>query len=361
MRGIAAFPDRRKPEFAEIPEPSPPGPTEVLCRTLKLGICGTDREILQSAKPWKPPAAEFLILGHECLARVESVGEEVARLRPGDLVVPTVRRGPVGAEHRIDMQSFGNYTERGIVQLHGFSVPLWVDDERYLYRIDSPELAEVAVFTEPLAVAEKGVNEALALQRARLGEEAWTEPPPRVLVTGLGPIAFAGVLACLARGWEVTLYGRDEPDTFRAALGQQLGAHYLSAAEANFAPSDVEETGYDFILECTGSDALTVRVSGLLASRGVMVWLGAARVPQPADHNVARMMRDAVVRNHLHVGCVNAAPRDFRYALDHLEYFLQSQPENLRQLLTAHLSPEESLWHYHNREPQGIKTVLVYD
>ena len=53
----------------------PPAPAagEALCRTLELGICGTDREILHSAAPWTPVGEAHLILGHECLARIEDV------------------------------------------------------------------------------------------------------------------------------------------------------------------------------------------------------------------------------------------------------------------------------------------------
>ena len=92
MRGVASFPKSSVPRFVELAEPAEPGERQVLCRTLELGICGTDRDILASAQPWIAPGAEFLVLGHECLARIEAVGPGVASLRPADLVVPLVRR-----------------------------------------------------------------------------------------------------------------------------------------------------------------------------------------------------------------------------------------------------------------------------
>ena len=68
---------------------------------------------------------------------------------------------------------------------------------------------DVAVLAEPLAVSEKGMNEAHLLTRSRLGEDAWSESaPPRVLVTGMGPIGFTAVLAAIARGWPATMIGR---------------------------------------------------------------------------------------------------------------------------------------------------------
>ena len=69
---IAARVGSTVPELVKIPCPQPPeigGCDDILCRTLELGVCGTDREILHSANPWTPPESPFLVLGHECIAR----------------------------------------------------------------------------------------------------------------------------------------------------------------------------------------------------------------------------------------------------------------------------------------------------
>lgn len=337
----------------------------MLCETLELGVCGTDREILLSQQPLVPPGEPQLILGHECLARIVAIGSEVTDWRVGDLAVPAVRRALATAHvspevaGRPDLLAFGQYVERGIVWLHGFSTRYWLDQPEHLYRVD-PELAPWAVLAEPLTCSEKGVNEALAVQRGRLGPACWQDPPPRVLVTGMGPIGFSAVLACICRGWPTTLYGRDRPDSFRAELAQAFGARYLAEEEADFALADVERDGFDLILECTGSDEVLVRVSQSLASRGVLVWLGSSRRPRPLSLNVAQMMRHGVLRNHVHLGAVNAAPRDFHHALEHLDQLRSTHAAALGSLITARVPPEESLWHYEHRQPQGIKTVVEF-
>jgi hypothetical protein len=56
---------------------------------------------------------------------------------------------------------------------------------------------------------------------------------------------------------------------------------------------------------------------------------------------------------------VNAAPRDFHDALKHLDQLRLQCPEALSALITARVSPDEALWHYEHRQPQGIKTVVV--
>lgn len=361
MLAICAVTGSPLPRLIKVAEPSAPGRGELVCETLELGVCGTDREILHSQAPHLPPGEPHLILGHECLARVVAVGEGVDVLRVGDLVVPVVRRAdhPTTklARERPDMLAFGQFVERGIYLAHGFSPRYWLDRPEHLLRVD-PALAPVAVFAEPLSVCEKAVNEALLLQRARVAAQWWSEPPPRVLVTGLGPIAFAGVIAAVARGWPVTVLGRDADTTFRAQLMQRFGAHYTSDAQ-HLARDDIEATGFDLLLECTGSDEVMVSAAQGVRSLGIIVWLGSTRSPQPRALDVSRLMRDGILRNHLHLGTVNSALRDFQDALAHLAQLQQTHAAELAALFTARVPMKDALWHYENREPQGIKTVVI--
>lgn len=360
LSAIAAFPGSTLPQIVSVTEPQSPGPGEVLCRTLELGVCGTDREILHSANPWVPPGEPFLVLGHECLGEVIAAGPGVTEYRAGDLVVPAVRRPKPGERRRLDYLPLGKFTERGIWSEHGFSMPRWLDRPEHLYRVP-PAIASLAVFAEPLAVAEKGANEAATLQAARLGADDWKDSPPRVLVTGMGPIGFAAVIAAVARDWPVSMVGRDQPDSFRAKLAQELGATYVPTEKMTWEPADVEQDGFDLCLECTGSDDIMLQAAASLRSCGIMVWLGSTRLPQPVSHNVAKLMRDGLIRNHLHIGTVNAAPRDFHDALAHLAQLQRTHTRQLASLFTARVKLADSLWHYEHRQPQGIKTVVMME
>ena len=357
------------PELAEVPRPDAAalGDDDVLCRTLELGICGTDREILQSAQPCTPPSCDYLVLGHECLARVEAVGANVTAWKVGDLVTPTVRRGLPSATRRPDFLPLGEFVERGIWSEHGFSAPWWLDKPQHLFGVPE-EIRDIGVFTEPLAVVEKGVNEAQLLQRARLGKETWQDHRPRVLVTGMGPIGFAGVIAAVCHGWEVTMFGRDTRDSRRATLTERFGASYQPSQAWSFAMEDVEREGFDLVLECTGSDEVMVDAAQALRSCGVMVWLGSTRRPAPlrtgdgaVGPSVARMMRQGLLRNHLHVASVNAAPRDFRQALEHLAKLQHTHAAELKSLITSRVALSDSLSHFERRQAQGIKAVVTYD
>jgi threonine dehydrogenase-like Zn-dependent dehydrogenase len=284
----------------------------------------------------------------------------VRELAVGQLVVPTVRRPSTDLALRVDLLPMGTYTECGIVEQHGFSQLRWLERPEFLYVIEE-DLAEVAVFAEPLAVTEKACNEALLVQQGRFGERMWTDPLPRVLVTGLGPIAFAGVISALSRGWPTTVVGRDRDNTYRAKLMQRLGAKYSKQEQIDLTPDDVERHGFDLILECTGSDDVLLEASNALAARGVAVWLGSSRRPEPVPHNVARLMRNGLIRNHIHLGSVNAAPRDFLDALAHLRQFRRSHPSELAALFTTRVTPDSSLPHFESRTPQGIKVVVMYE
>jgi threonine dehydrogenase-like Zn-dependent dehydrogenase len=141
---------------------------------------------------------------------------------------------------------------------------------------------------------------------------------------------------------------------------EKLGGKYQALELATQPLADVEREGFDLLLECTGSDEVLVAAARLVRSCGVIVWLGSNRVPQAATLNVQRLMREGLLRNHIHLGSVNAAARDFRDALAHLLQLSSSRRAELSALITARVRPEDSLWHYEHRQPQGIKTVLMY-
>lgn len=98
-----------------------------------------------------------------------------------------------------------------------------------------------------------------------------------------------------------------------------------------------------------------------LRARGVMVWLGSTRRPAPEPRNVQRLMRDGILRNHLHLATVNSAPRDFVDALSHLAELLTRYPQSLRKLITHRVELRDALPHYTERIPQGIKTIVGFE
>ncbi|HXX94202.1 MAG TPA: alcohol dehydrogenase catalytic domain-containing protein, partial [Planctomycetota bacterium] len=133
MKAIGVAQAKREIHLVDHPEPALTAPDEVKLRMLDIGVCGTDREICAFQYGTPPPGSDYIVLGHESLGEVVEVGKAVSRVKPGDLVVPTVRRPcshATCASCRHDRQDFcftGDYTERGITKLHGYMTEFVVD------------------------------------------------------------------------------------------------------------------------------------------------------------------------------------------------------------------------------------------
>src|SRR5437763_1699342 len=73
----------RKPEWTEVPEPELAGPGEALVRPLAVALCDLDQPIIRGDVPAQTPMA----LGHEGVAEVVAVGEDVGGVAVGDRVI----------------------------------------------------------------------------------------------------------------------------------------------------------------------------------------------------------------------------------------------------------------------------------
>ncbi|HEY8743685.1 MAG TPA: alcohol dehydrogenase catalytic domain-containing protein, partial [Chloroflexota bacterium] len=69
----------------EVPEPVP-GPSDVLVRVLRTGICGTDLHIYNWDAWSRATIRTPLVIGHEFAGEVVAVGANVDSVRPGELV-----------------------------------------------------------------------------------------------------------------------------------------------------------------------------------------------------------------------------------------------------------------------------------
>jgi len=162
MKAVAVVPGKRQVELIEQEPPRLAAPTQVRLRMLEVGVCGTDREICAFQYGTPPAGSEHLVIGHESLGQVVEVGPAVTRLKQGDLVVTMVRRPCAHAECvacRAGRQDFcftGDFSERGIKNLHGFMTETVVDEERYMHLVPAA-LREMAVLVEPLTIAEKAI------------------------------------------------------------------------------------------------------------------------------------------------------------------------------------------------------------
>ena len=198
MKAIAIVPGTAGSRLVERPEPSITTQDEIKIRIIRVGICGTDREEVSGGRADAPDGQKELVIGHEMFGQVVGVGSSVARVKPGDYAVFTVRRGCGECAscmmNRADMCQTGRYRERGIRGLDGYQTEFVVDREQYIVQVPA-ELEPVGVLMEPLSVVEKAIDEALRVQTVRCPDAAtipdWLHGR-RCLVAGLGPGGPAG-------------------------------------------------------------------------------------------------------------------------------------------------------------------------
>ena len=222
MRALTVIPlQAGSAAVVDMPEPEP-GPGELLVDGIALGVCGTDREIMDGDYGWAPPGAERLVLGHESLGRVREApdGSDFA---PGDLVVGVVRRPdpepcPACARGEFDFCRNGRYTERGIKELHGYGSERWTVEADYAVKLD-PSLEPVGMLMEPTTILAKAWD-----QIERIGARAYFAPE-RVLVTGAGPIGLLAAMLGAQRGLEVHVLDRATEGP-KPQLVADLGGHY---------------------------------------------------------------------------------------------------------------------------------------
>ena len=233
MKAVAVFPADRRFDVIEHPEPQVASETDVKLRMLDVGICGTDKEIVSFQYGTPPAGSPYLIIGHESLGEVVEAGSGVTRVKPGDLVVATVRRPcTVAGMHacRADRPDFcytSQYTERGIQQRHGYMTEFVVEQERYLNPVPRG-LRDVAVLVEPLTIAEKGISQLWQIQQ-RLPWASLTDrgQPPgdgrNALVLGGGPVGLLGAMKLVLEGFDTTVYSRTPSDGRSGGAG---GRHW---------------------------------------------------------------------------------------------------------------------------------------
>src|SRR5687768_180335 len=169
MRAVGVSPSRKEVQLVDHQTPHISSDHHVKIRSLEVGICGTDKEICHFVYGSPPEGYDYLVIGHESLGEVVEVGTKVRILKPGDLVVPSVRR-PCTHDHctpcQADLQDFcstGDFTERGIKMTHGFMTEYYVDAEKYFTSVPA-SLRDVAVLVEPLTVAEKALAQVWQVQ-----------------------------------------------------------------------------------------------------------------------------------------------------------------------------------------------------
>jgi len=368
MKAVAVFPSQRKVRVIDHPEPKLTSTTQAKMRILDVGVCGTDREIVSFQYGTPPEGSDYLIIGHESLSEVVEAGSQVSTVKPGDLVVMTVRRPcphPNCVACRQGRQDFcytGDFTERGIKQNHGYMTEFVVEEERYLNPVPH-ELRDIAVLVEPLTIAEKSLEELWMVQR-RL---PWDCPdgsgksPARcrkAVVLGAGPVGILGALAMKVEGFEVSIYSRSPNHEEKNPILDAVDIPYI-AAETHSTEEMAKIAGpIDVVYEATGASGVAFDVLKHLGPNAVFVFTGVPGRKAPIPVDTDQIMRSMVLNNQLVLGSVNAPPQAFQSAIRHLGVFKQRWPAAISSVITGRFPIEQALDALQN-QPGSIKNVIA--
>jgi threonine dehydrogenase-like Zn-dependent dehydrogenase len=349
MRALTVVPGvANSAQLVDIPEP-PASDGAVLVRTLALGVCGTDREIVAGDYGWAPPGEKRLVIGHESLGLVEEAPAGCG-FKPGDLVVGIVRRPdpvpcPSCAVGEWDMCRNGRYTERGIKERNGYGADYFRIEPDFLIKLD-PALGGNGVLTEPTSIVAKAWD-----HTERIGRRSRAWNPKTLLVTGAGPIGLLAAMIGAQRGLEVHVLDHHESEDKKIIL-RELGASFHLGSM-----TDLQGLKPDILMECTGAPSVVRDALGRTASGGIVCLVGVSAPGQDLEVDIGWVNRAMVLENDTVFGSVNANRQHYESAVAAL---LRADPTWLARLITRRVPVEQ--WSLSlQRQPDDIKVVVDFN
>ena len=346
MRAVTIEPGLAGSLQLETVTDPPPAEGGLLARTLAVGICGTDRELISGQYGEAPPGSRRLILGHESLASIVEAPPD-SGFNVGDLIVGIVRHpDPVPclncAAGEWDMCRNGLYTERGIKQAHGFAADQFRTTPDFAVRVDRG-LGFSGVLLEPASVVAKAWEQVEYIgRRAR-----WQ--PRQILVTGAGTVGLMAALLAIQRGLEVHVLGRADSG-LRPELVRALGGtyHFGPLSGLGFAP--------DVIIECTGAAELIVETLTHTMRGGIVCLTGLSNGQHRIPLDVNCLNRTLVLENDVVLGSVNANRRHYDLAATALA---RADRSWLEHIITRRV-PINRWQEAYEKRRGDIKTVLDF-
>jgi threonine dehydrogenase-like Zn-dependent dehydrogenase len=319
----------------------------ILVRTLAIGVCGTDREIVCGHFGQAPPGEDRLVIGHESLGVVQAAPAGCG-IEAGDVVVGIVRRPdpvpcPSCAAGEWDMCSNGRYTERGIKERHGFGADFFRIEPEFAVKLD-PSLGTMGVLLEPASVVAKAWD-----HTERIGRRARSWRPKTLLVTGAGAVGLLAALMGAQRGLDIHVLDHHE-HAAKDKLIRQLGGTYHTGPVADLRLQP------DIVMECSGAPTVVRDVLGNTAASGIVCLVGITEPGHAFDVDLGALNRTLVLDNSTVFGTVNANRRHYDMAAEALR---QVDKSWLDALITRR-EPVEHWTRSLRRRPDDIKVVVDF-
>lgn len=354
MRAVAVRRGESEPSVLDIDRPEPKS-GEVLVRTLRVGIDGTDHEVIKGTHGGYPDGEEYHVLGHEAIGVVEDA--RGTGLERGQLVVPTVRR-PAGETNEynergeLDMAPESAYVERGIVGAHGYMMEYFTSAPEFLVPIPDT-LAEAGFLVEPISNSEK------ALEMAAASRSVFEWQSESAIVLGNGPLGLLTLAMFNRDEWPFErtycLGRRDRPDPTIDVI-ERLGATYVDSRKTPVSDLPTAHESMDLVYEATGYAKHPFETIDALAPGGVGVLLG---VPDSWAFEVdgGRLHRELVLENKALVGSVNSGVPHFESAVETLGAY----PDWFTDAIVTHVYEPTAVGDAFETGDDRIKVVVEFD
>jgi L-gulonate 5-dehydrogenase len=253
-------------EAHEVAGPEQPGPGEVLLRTVRAGICGSDLHILHGSNPF---ARYPRIIGHEFAGAVEAAGEGVDGLAPGDRVVvdPVVSCGHCYA-CRVGRSNVCRYLEVfGVHRDGGFRDRLVVPAINCV-KVPTAMPYEIAALAEPFSIAANVLS--------RTGIDAGDT----VLIYGAGTVGLTVLQVAKLHGARCLIADIDEARLERA---RSFGADVTILSRERSIPDVVAQEndglGPTVVIDGAGVPALLEEACRIASPAGRIGLLGFSPAP----------------------------------------------------------------------------------
>jgi threonine dehydrogenase-like Zn-dependent dehydrogenase len=345
MKAITVVPGQ--PDQTRVEEIAEPAKAQgaLLVEGHLLGVCGTDREIVQTAGyGWPPSGHDQMVIGHESFGTVLEAPRGSV-FAPGDPVVGIVRRpDPVPcvacAHGEWDFCRNGRYTERGIKELDGFGAQRWRIEPEFAVKVD-PALGDCGVLVEPASVLAKAWEQVDRI----VTRSSWR--PQVALVTGAGPIGLFAALLAVQRGLDVHVLDLTETGP-KAQLVADLGGTFHSG--------DVRDAGVrpDVVIECTGHGPLVFDLTSVTTPGAIICLTGLSSGTRTIRVGADEVTTAMVLDNTVVFGSVNASRRHVEQAADALA---RADPTWLRRMITRRVPMGEFSAALHKRD-DDVKVVV---
>ncbi|HJN07963.1 MAG TPA: zinc-binding alcohol dehydrogenase family protein [Pirellulaceae bacterium] len=279
--------------YVEIDEPSSPGPGEVLVRTHRMGICGTDYGGYLGKMPFfRYPR----VPGHELGIEVLEVGEGVTNVAAGARcsVEPYMNCGNCFACRKGNGNCCDSLNVIGVMIDGGLC-------ERFIIRADKLHQSEKLSF-EQLALVETLAIGCHACDRGAANEGA------HVLIIGAGPIGLATLEFTRLTGARITVMDMVPSRLDFCRQTYDVEHTVVFKGDGSELEQMKEITGgdmYELVTDATGNNHSMANALNYVAHTGTLVYVGITTeevsFPHPALHRPEMTIK----------GSRNALPSDF--------------------------------------------------